>query len=122
MAGRPPTLLATHPNHAVQQQPVAPTGRARSVFCIVFALMLVDFIDRQVVVSMFPYLKAQWQLSDAELGGLVSVIAVVVAIGTLPISLLADRWSRVKSMVVMALVWSVATVACAYAESYGQLM
>jgi hypothetical protein len=38
-----------------------PLGRsAWCVFAIVFALMVVDFLDRQVVVSMFPHLKSEW--------------------------------------------------------------
>jgi MFS transporter, Spinster family, sphingosine-1-phosphate transporter len=100
----------------------APRRYAWSVFAIVFALMVVDYIDRQVVVSMFPHLKAEWNLSDGQLGGLVSVVSIIVAFGTVPLSVLADRWSRVKSIFLMALVWSVATIACAYAGSYGHLL
>jgi predicted MFS family arabinose efflux permease len=95
---------------------------AWSVFAILVALMVVDYVDRQVVVSMFPHLKKQWDLSDGQLGGLVSIVSIVVAIGTVPLSLLADRWSRVKSIFLMVLIWSLATLACAFAESYFQLM
>ena len=100
----------------------APRAYAWSVFAILFVLMVVDYVDRQVVVSMFPHLKAAWGLSDGQLGGLVSVVSITVALGTVPLSLLADRWSRVKSIFVMALVWSTATLACAYAENYTHLM
>lgn len=100
-----------------------PTSRryAWSVFAILVALMVVDYVDRQVVVSMFPHLKSEWALSDGQLGALVSIVSIVVAIGTVPLSLLADRWSRVKSIFLMALIWSSATIACAFAESYAQL-
>jgi MFS family permease len=91
-----------------------------AVFAILFALMVVDYLDRQVVVSMFPHLKAQWNLSDSELD-LVSIVSIVVAIGAVPLSLLADRWGRVKSIFVMVLVWSAATLACAFARDYGSL-
>ncbi|HRT56845.1 MAG TPA: MFS transporter, partial [Candidatus Paceibacterota bacterium] len=47
---------------------------------------------------------------------------VTVAVGTVPLSLLADRWGLLKSVFVMALVWSGATIACAFAGSYGQLL
>lgn len=115
--------LVMHPTgyDAAAQKP-APRRYAWSVFGIVFALMVVDYIDRQVVVSMFPHLKAQWSLADTQLGALVSIVSISVALGTLPLSLLADRWSRVKSIFVMALVWSCATIACAYATSYGELL
>ena len=99
----------------------APRRYAWSVFAIVFALMVVDYVDRQVVVSMFPHLKDQWGLSDVQLGGLVSIVSITVALGTVPLSLLADRWSRVKSIFLMAIVWSLATITCAFADSYGQL-
>jgi MFS transporter, Spinster family, sphingosine-1-phosphate transporter len=90
-------------------------------FAMTFALMLVDYIDRQVIVSLFPYIKAEWGLSDKQLGALVSVVSVTVAIGALPIALVADRTSRVKSIVVMATVWSLATISCMFARNYSLL-
>ena len=111
-----------HVDYDPLQHSLPPRRYAWTVFAIVFALMVVDYVDRQVVVSMFPYLKAQWTLSDGQLGGLVSIVSIMVALGTIPLSLLADRWSRVKSIFLMALVWSIATIACAYAQSYGHLL
>lgn len=90
-------------------------------FAMTFALMLFDYIDRQVIVSLFPHLKTAWALSDKQLGALVSVISIVVAVGGLPVALLADRFSRVKSIVVMATVWSLATISCMFTRNYGQL-
>jgi predicted MFS family arabinose efflux permease len=90
-------------------------------FAMTFALMLVDYIDRQVIVSLLPYIKTEWGLSDKQLGGLVSVVSVTVALGALPIALIADRTSRVKSIVVMATVWSLATISCMFAPSYSLL-
>src|SRR4029077_1376826 len=100
----------------------APRRYAWSVFAIIFALMIVDYVDRQVVVSMFPHLKAQWDLSDRELGALVSIVSITVALGAVPLSFLADRWSRVKSIFLMAMVWSLATIGAAFAGTYAQLM
>ena len=100
----------------------APRRYAWSVFAILFALMVVDYVDRQVVVSMFPHLKAYWDLSDSQLGGLVSIVSITVALGAVPLSLLADRWSRVKSIFIMVLIWSVACISCAFATSYWQLL
>ncbi|HUI99883.1 MAG TPA: MFS transporter [Usitatibacter sp.] len=105
----------------VAQRP-APRRYAWSVFAILFALMVVDYVDRQVVVSMFPHLKAQWSLSDSQLGALVSVVSVAVALGAVPLSLVADRWGRVKSIFIMAVVWSLATLACAFTRDYASLV
>jgi predicted MFS family arabinose efflux permease len=95
---------------------------ALTVFGILLALMVVNYVDRQVVVSMFPHLKREWTLSDTQLGSLVSIVSVVVALGAVPLALLADRWSRVKSLVLMAIVWSLATLACAFAADYTNLL
>jgi MFS family permease len=100
-----------------------PVGKPAAwfAFAMTFALMLVDYIDRQVIVSLFPYIKAEWGLSDKQLGALVSVVSVTVAAGALPVALLADRTSRVKSIVAMAAVWSLATISCMFARGYGAL-
>lgn len=112
--------------HSIAYDPAAhapaPRRYAWSVFAILFALMVVDYVDRQVVVSMFPHLKAQWNLSDSQLAGIVSIVSITVALGAVPLSLLADRWSRVKSIFVMVLIWSLATISCAFAGSYVHLL
>lgn len=98
-------------------------GRPKAwfAFAMTFALMLFDYIDRQVIVSLFPHMKAAWGLSDMQLGGLVSIISIVVAVGGLPVALLADRYSRVKSIFIMATVWSLATISCMFTRNYSQL-
>ena len=95
--------------------------RAWFAFAMTFGLMLFDYIDRQIIVSMFPHLKAAWNLSDKQLGGLVSIISIVVALGAIPVALLGDRISRVKSIAMMAGVWSVATISCMFTRNYAQL-
>src|SRR5215831_14611166 len=100
----------------------APRRYAWAVFAILFALMVMDYVDRQVIVSMFPHLKSEWALSDSQLGGLVSIVSITVALGAVPLALLADRWSRVKSIFLMVLVWSLACISCAFATSYWQLL
>ena len=96
-------------------------GEAWFAFAMTIALMLFDYLDRQVIVSLFPYIKAEWGLSDKQLGGLVSVISITVALGALPIALIADRTSRVKSIFVMATVWSIACISCMFSRGYSTL-
>jgi MFS family permease len=91
-------------------------------FAMTLGLMVVDYVDRQVIVSLFPYMKRDWGLSDKQLGALVSVVSITVALGALPVALFADRASRVKSIVAMAMVWSLATISCMATRNYGQLL
>ena len=97
-------------------------GAAWFAFAMTLGLMVIDYVDRQVIVSLFPYMKRDWGLSDTQLGALVSIVSVTVALGALPVALFADRASRVKSIVAMATVWSLATISCMFTRSYGQLL
>ena len=87
-----------------------------------FALLLSDFMCRQVLAAVFPFLKTQWALTDTQLGALSSIVALTVGVLTLPLSMLADRFGRRRAILGMAVVWSLATLASALAAGYGQLL
>ena len=86
------------------------------------ALMAIDFADRQILVAAFPYLRSEWGLSEAQLGGMVSALNATVALAAIPIAVLVDRWSRVRAIAWMGLVWSLATAASGLAQNYAQLL
>lgn len=92
------------------------------VFALAFGLLIFDYMSRQVLSAVFPFLKAEWLLSDSQLASLTSVVALMVGILTLPVSILADRWGRVRSLVLMAVIWSIATAACGLASNYEQML
>lgn len=120
-AGGPPVAAAPAAGPGGSDGYLHGRGAAWFAFAMTLALMVVDYVDRQVIVSLFPYMKADWGLSDKQLGALVSVVSVTVALGALPVALLADRASRVKCVFVMATVWSLATVSCMFTRSYATL-
>ncbi|MBS0367783.1 MAG: MFS transporter [Proteobacteria bacterium] len=91
------------------------------VFALTFGLLLSDYMSRQVLNAVFPLLKAEWGLSDTQLGSLSSIVALLVGLLTFPLSVVADRWGRVRSVTLMAALWSIATLACALAENYGEM-
>ena len=97
-------------------------GYAWVVFALAFGLLISDYMARQVLNAVFPLLKAEWVLSDGQLGLLSGVVAIMVGLLTFPLSLLADRLGRVKSLTVMAVLWSLATLVCAIAENYSQML
>ncbi len=101
--------------------PDVPRVYAWCVFALTFGLLLADYMSRQVLNAVFPLLKAQWQLSDTQLGSLSSIVALMVGLLTFPLSLLADRWGRVRSLILMAVLWSLATLGCAVSANYGQM-
>ncbi|MEK7346407.1 MAG: MFS transporter [Pseudomonadota bacterium] len=97
-------------------------GHAWRALFLIYMLMLFDFIDRQVLSALLPYIKVEWQLSDTELGALVGIVNVAIALFAFPVSVLVDRWSRTKSISGMAVLWSAATVACAFAGNFAQML
>jgi len=92
------------------------------VFLLTFALLLSDYMSRQVLSAVFPFLKADWALSDTKLGALTSVVSLAVGLLAVPLSLLGDRWGRVRSILLMGGIWSLATLGSAVAANYGELM
>jgi MFS family permease len=92
------------------------------VFVLLFLLYMFDYVDRMVVTSLFPFLKTDWNLSDTQCGMLVSAVYWSIVLLTFPVSILIDRWSRRKTIGIMAVVWSVATGVCAFTRSLPQLM
>jgi MFS family permease len=98
-----------------------PKGYSNYVFVLLFMLYLFDYADRMVVTSMFTSIQKDWHISDTQCGWLVSVIYLAIGILTFPVSILVDRWSRTKTIGMMAIVWSLATALCAITGSYVQL-
>lgn len=91
------------------------------VFALTFGLLISDYMSRQVLNAVFPLLKQEWVLSDSQLGLLSGIVALMVGLLTFPLSLLADRFGRVRSLVLMAVLWSLATLGCALAQNYPQM-
>ena len=96
-------------------------GHSYYVFILLFLLYFFDYVDRMVVVSLFPFLQKDWGLSDTQCGMLVSAVYWAIVLFSFPISLLIDRWSRKKSIGLMAILWSLATAACAFTRNFSQL-
>jgi len=81
-----------------------------------------DYIDRVVVTSMTKYIEADYGISHTKSGLLVSAVYWSIVILTIPVSGLVDRWSRSKTIGLMALLWSMATALCALTGNFVQLV
>jgi predicted MFS family arabinose efflux permease len=108
-------------NNAKNEGYLISKGYSYYVFTLLFLLYMFDYIDRMVVVSLFPFIKAEWGVTDTECGMLVSAVSWSIVILTFPVSVLIDRWSRKKCIGFMAVCWSLATAACAFTASFWHL-
>jgi MFS family permease len=107
--------------HASHRNTGLTTRYSWYVFGLLFLLYLFDYMDRLVIVSLFPFLKLEWGLSDTQCGLLVSAVSWSILIFSFPGAVLVDRWSRKKSIGLMAVIWSLATLACAFTRSFTHL-
>lgn len=91
------------------------------IFILLFLLYMFDYIDRMVITSLFPFLKTDWGLTDTQCGLLVSTVYWSIVLFTFPVSILVDRWSRRKTIGLMAVIWGIATGLGAFTKSFKQL-
>ena len=92
------------------------------IFSLLFLLYFFDYVDRMIVTSLMPYIKLEYGLTDTQSGLLVSVVYWSIVAFVLPVSILVDRWSRKKTIGIMAMLWSMATLACAFTKTFPQLL
>lgn len=92
------------------------------IFALLFLLYFFDYVDRTIVTSLAPFIQKEWGLTDTQSGLLMSVVYWSIVAFVFPVSILVDRWSRKKTIGVMALLWTVATVACAFTKTFPQLL
>jgi len=94
---------------------------AKKLFWILFCLNLLNYIDRQVLYSVFPLLQTDLRLTDLQLGSLASAFMLVYMCCAPVIGFLADRSPRHKLIAASAFVWSAATLCCAAARNFAGL-
>jgi MFS family permease len=97
-------------------------GYSNYVFMLLFLLYMFDYIDRMVVTSMFTHIEHDWGITHTQSGLLVSSVYWAIVILSFPVSILVDRWSRARTIGVMAVLWSLATALCALTGNFVQLL
>jgi MFS family permease len=96
----------------------AGAGGKLYILIVCTLLLMVNFMDRQVVAAVVEPMKAALGLSDSEMGVLGTVFLLSIAVFSFPISYLIDRWSRRKAVGIMALLWSLLTAANGFAWNF----
>ena len=92
------------------------------LLAILALINFVNFADRLVVPPLFPLLREQFSLTSAQLGWLQTVLQIVLALATIPFSLLADRASRPRIIAAGVVFWSLATFLTGMANRFAVLL
>src|SRR5262245_40849004 len=99
----------------------SPIPLSRYQYRLLAVLALINFVNfaaRQVFVPLIPLLRGPFNASDEQLGSLQTVLLAVLAVGSIPFGLLADRFSRKFIIALGILFWSVATFAGGLATGF----
>src|SRR5215467_4479036 len=92
------------------------------VLTILTMVSFVNYVDRQVIFSMFPAIRHDFQLRYEQLGYLATAFTVVLSLSTFPLGMLADRLSRRSVISAGVLFLSGATFLSGVAGSFRSLL
>ncbi|ACC99027.1 Sugar phosphate permease [Elusimicrobium minutum Pei191] len=94
----------------------------KKIFWLLFAINLFNYIDRQVLFAVFPLIKLDLSLTDAQLGSLASAFMLVYMIYAPLAGYFADRSPRQHWMGLSAVLWSIATFFTGFMNNFKQLL
>jgi predicted MFS family arabinose efflux permease len=90
-----------------------------SVVVLLAVAFVINYVDRQVVFSIFPLLRRDLHFSDAELGAIGTLFTWSYSLGMPFSGRLADILSRRKLVISSLALWSLATLATGLSPTKG---
>jgi MFS family permease len=113
---------AAQAGDAVQPERSAANGAGYILFVLTL-VYVVNYLDRQILGILLPYIQKEFVLNDFE-GGLLSgtVFAVIYATLGVPLATVADRWNRRNLIAASLATFSLMTVLSGYVTVFWQLI
>ena len=105
-------------DHREPSQPNAGRFSAWYILIVCSLLYMVNYVDRQVLSITVVHIQAELGLSDTLIGIIQTVFFMSMALFAFPAAYLADRWSRSKSVAIMAVLWSIFTYITGLGRSF----
>jgi len=95
---------------------------ANYVLGVLFAVIMLNFLDRQVMAILAEPIKQDMGLTDQQVG-LMTGLAFSLFYTTLavPVAALADRWNRSWIIAIAVTIWSIMTMLCGTAQNFLQM-
>jgi MFS family permease len=98
-------------------------GPARARVITMFgAVLALNGADNATVGSVAPQLEHSLHIGNTKIGLLTAVSLLVGAIFTIPVGLLVDRVKRIPMLSISITLWSIASLASAFASNYSTLL
>ncbi len=93
----------------------------RGILALLFAVNVLNYVDRQLVYALLPLIQGDLRLSDARAGALASAFMLVYMVAAPPIAWLADARGRRPWIAGGVALWSLATGAAGFARGFASL-
>ncbi|MBX7186603.1 MAG: MFS transporter [Vicinamibacteria bacterium] len=101
---------------------VAKNTRSRLILAVLFAVSILNFVDRQILAILAGKVKADLLISDAQIGFLYgTVFGIFYAVFGVPLGIYADLGSRRKLIASGLALWSLMTAASGLATGFSSL-
>jgi ACS family hexuronate transporter-like MFS transporter len=100
---------------------LTPERRRWFILGVVFVVMVLNYVDRQIVSVLKPTLKQEFGLDDRGYATLINVFVFCYACAYAPAGWLVDRFGAGRIMLCGVLAWSAACVAGGFSRTFGQL-
>ncbi len=99
-----------------------PERRRWIILALIFAAMVLNYVDRQIVSVLKPVLKAEFALDDRGYAMLLNAFVFCYAATYAGAGWLVDRLGAGRVMFAGVLAWSGASLLCGFAQTFGQLV
>ena len=97
-------------------------GQARFAVALLFGVNFLNYIDRYVIAAVLPLIQQEFRLDDERAGYVLSMFVLVYMAASPFTGVMGDRWPRRYLVGSGVLLWSVATIATGFANSYHHLL
>lgn len=92
------------------------------VLFILTAINFINYVDRQIIISLGSFIRHDLQLSYAEFGWLITAFMLIHSLTSVPLGILSDRWMRRKIIALGVYCWSAATFISGLVTTYPGLL
>ena len=92
------------------------------VLLILTLINFINYVDRQIIISLGPFIRRDLQLTYTGFGWLITAFMLIHSLTSLPLGMLSDRWVRRKIIAIGVWSWSAATFLCGLATDFTHLL
>lgn len=99
-----------------------PSPYAWLVVALLWVVACLNYLDRQVIFSVFPLIRAEMKLDDVQLGLLGTMFLWIYGLASPFGGYLADRVGRKRVVVLSLAIWTTVTLLTGYVQDFQQLL